>query len=57
MISPRNSGCLFNFFLRICRMSRVFVCFGGEWKEIEKEYATGQMKGLNVDANINLRSF
>ena len=38
-------------------MSRIFVGFGGEWKEIEKKYVGVQMKGLNVKVSIKFEDF
>lgn len=38
-------------------MPHVFIGFGWEWKEIEKEYIEGQLKGLNVDVHIKFEDF
>ncbi|XP_022154947.1 uncharacterized protein LOC111022090 [Momordica charantia] len=38
-------------------MSRVFITFGGEWKDSEKDYVDGRTKGLTVDSTTTYREF
>lgn len=47
---------IFCFFITY-RMPRIFVCYGGEWKENEKEYEGGQLRGLVVDLSITYDDF
>ena len=38
-------------------MPHVFIGFGSERKEAEKEYVGGQLKGLNVNVSIKYEDF
>ena len=56
MISPQDLDVFF-FSLHNFKMSCVFVCFSGTWKEAKKEYVGSQIKGLNVNVSIKFEEF